>query len=271
MCDVHPLSSAGHTNVIKTASTEDQVSEMASLNEVAFRKWWWLVVVATVVGIAGAFGALQVAKPQYQASCKLFVAGRPDTGTGEGYQAAQFAQARVAAYLDLIKGARVAEGAINALGLDLPTADLQNRVSASAAAESVIITVSVIDPQKQRSADLVNAVCLSFLSVAADAEGANPLVNVRIIEYAKSPEYPIGPSRSRYLTVGALTGLFAGLGLVMILGRVRLGNHHLKNETAAGVEAVDNQDTVDVGAKQRVVDDSEGQLRGSGNHRREAP
>ena len=244
---------------------------MASLNEVAFRKWWWLVVVATVVGIAGAFGALQIAKPQYQASCKLFVAGRPDTGTGEGYQAAQFAQARVAAYLDLIKGARVAEGAINALGLDLPTADLQNRVSASAAAESVIITVSVIDPQKQRSADLVNAVCLSFLSVAADAEGANPLVNVRIIEYAKSPEYPIGPSRSRYLTVGALAGLFAGLGLVIMMGRVRLKDSPPNVETETGIQSAENKNTVDVAAKQRIVDDSESQSRSSGNHRREAP
>lgn len=194
---------------------------MASQNEAAFRKWWWLVVLAVAIGIAGAFTSLQLVKPQYQASCKLFVAGRPDSGTGEGYQAAQFAQARVAAYLDLIKGARVAEGAVNALDLNIPTEDLQSRITASAAAESVIITVSVTDEQAQRSADAANAVCNTFIAVATDAEGANPLVNVRVVEYAKGPQYPIGPSQKRYLVVGALTGLLAGMGLVVLLGRSR--------------------------------------------------
>jgi capsular polysaccharide biosynthesis protein len=192
---------------------------MASQNELAFRRWWWLVVIAVCIGIAGAFVSLQVVKPEYEASCKLFVAGRPDSGTGEGYQAAQFAQARVAAYLDLLKGARVAQGAINALGLDMPSEDLQGRITATAPAESVIMTVSVVDPQPQRSADLANAVCTSFLSVAADAEGANPLVNTRVIEYANKPVYPIGPSKKRFLTVGALSGLLAGVGLVVMLGR----------------------------------------------------
>ncbi|WP_170292424.1 YveK family protein [Mycolicibacterium grossiae] len=178
------------------------------------------MVITTTLGLGGAFISLQVVEPEYQSSCKLFVAGRPDSGTGEGYQAAQFAQARVAAYLDLIKGARVAEGAINALDLDIPTQDLQQRISASAAAESVIITVSVTDLQSQRSADLANAVCNTFIAVATDAEGANPLVNVRVIEYAKGPLYPIGPSQKRYLAVGLLTGVLAGAGLIVALGNM---------------------------------------------------
>jgi receptor protein-tyrosine kinase len=214
---------------------------MVSRNEQAFRKWWWLVVVTVVVGFAGALVSLHFAKPEYQASCKLFVAGRPDSGTGEGYQAALFAQARVAAYLDLIKGARVAEGAINGLGIDIPTEDLQRRITANAAAESVIMTVGVVDSQPQKSADLVNAVCLSFLAVAADAEGANPLVNVRIIEYAKAPEYPIGPGSTRYLTVGGLAGFMAGLGLVMLLGRIRRRGDSTGYRASAGVPADDDE------------------------------
>lgn len=236
------------------------MNEMASQNELAFRKWWWLILVAVAVGVAGAYGSLQIVKPTYQASCRLFVAGRPDSGTGEGYQAAQFAQARVAAYLDLIKGARVAEGAINALGLDMPTEDLQGRITANAAAESVIMTVSVVDTQAQESADLVNAVCLAFLAVAADAEGANPLVNVRIIEYAKAPEYPIGPSKTRYLAVGGLAGLLAGLGLVIALGRIRPRGGS-SGPTAPGAEL--EQD-----GPEPLEDASVEQSGGAGFHRR---
>lgn len=193
---------------------------LTSQNIATVRKWWWVLAITLALGLGGAFVSFEVAKPEYQSSCKLFVAGRPDSGTGEGYQAAQFAQARVAAYLDLIKGARVAEGAINALDLNIPTQDLQQRISASAAAESVIITVSVTDLQSQRSADLANAVCNTFIAVATDAEGANPLVNVRVVEYAKGPLYPIGPSLKRYLVVGLLAGVLSGIGLIVTLGNL---------------------------------------------------
>jgi polysaccharide biosynthesis transport protein len=236
---------------------------MASQNEQAFRRWWWIVVVAFAIGVAGAFVSLQIAKPEYQASCKLFVAGRPDSGTGEGYQAAQFAQARVAAYMDLIKGARVAENAAKALGLNAPIQDVQGRISVSAAPESVIMTVSTVDPEAQSSADLANAVCMAFLAVAADAEGANPLVNVRIIEYANKPEYPIGPSKSRYLTVGALAGILAGLALVVALGRI---------SPAAKSPAVETKSTPDNVRRQAPsppvpANDAGEHLPGVGSHR----
>jgi capsular polysaccharide biosynthesis protein len=236
---------------------------MASQNELALRKRWWVVVIAVVVGVAGAFVSLLIVNPEYQASCKLFVAGRPDSGTGEGYQAAQFAQARIAAYLDLIKGARVAEGAINTLGLSSSTQDLQSRISANAAAESVVMTVSVIDRQPQRSADLVNAVCQSFLAVVADAEGANPLVNVRIVEYAKAPEHRIGPNKKRYLSVGGLTGLLAGLGLAVALGRREPKNRQLTGADmtdAGALEQFDSPPQSDDGPGERSS--------GAGFHRR---
>lgn len=194
---------------------------MASQNELSLRKWWWVVVLAAVVGVAGAVVALQRVPSEYEGSCKLFVAGRADTGTGEGYQAAQFAQARVAAYLDLIGGARVSENAVNALGLDMSTDELQKRVTATAAPESVIMTVAVTDEQSQMAADLANAVCKAFVEVSIDAEGVNPLVNVKIVEYANAPKNPIGPSKKRYLAVGGIAGLLAGIGLVMLLGRAR--------------------------------------------------
>jgi capsular polysaccharide biosynthesis protein len=194
---------------------------MASQNQLAFRKWWWLVPIAVVIGIAGAIGSLQLVQKEYSATCRLFVAIPPNTNPGDSFQAAQLGETRVAAYLDLIKSNRVAVSAINSLNLDWSPRELEKELDAKADAQSVLMNVSVTDSQPQRSADLANAVCKSFLAVAADAEGPNSVVDVRLIEDAAAPENPVSPNPKKYLALGGLTGLLAGIGLVIALGRLR--------------------------------------------------
>ena len=193
---------------------------MASQNQLALRKWWWVIPLALAIGVAGAFVSLLVVQREYEGTCRLFVSVPPYTSPGESYDAAQFGQARVAAYLDLIKGNRVAEGAISDLKLHMNAEDLKDRITAHADAESVVINVSVTDTQSQRSADLANAVCKAFLAVSADAEGPNSPINLRMIENASPPQHPKSPKAPRYLAAGALTGLLGGIGLALVLGRI---------------------------------------------------
>ena len=192
---------------------------MASRNQISFRKWWWLIPVAVAIGIGGAFTALQFVQPQFSATCRLFVATPPTTTPAESYQAGQFGQTRVAAYLDLIKGDRVANGAIDSIGVNLTASELEKRIEAKADAQSVLINVSVTDSQAQLAADLANAVCREFLTVAADAEGPNPLVNVRLIEDASPPQRQVSPSPKTFLGVGGLSGLLIAIGMIVLLGR----------------------------------------------------
>jgi capsular polysaccharide biosynthesis protein len=234
---------------------------MASQNQLAFRRWWWLVPIVMAIGLAGAFGSLQLVQKQYGATCRLFVAIPPNTSAGESFQAAQFGQARVAAYLDLIRGDRVADGAIKSLNLDITAKDLEKRIDAKADAESVLMNVSVTDSQPQRSADLANAVCKNFLTVAADAEGPNPLVDVRMIEEAVAPQDPVSPSVKRYLALGALTGLLVGMGLVVMLGRIRTEREALSEEAEPNDGATSQ---VPIPPEQRYADDVQ---RNAGVHR----
>jgi capsular polysaccharide biosynthesis protein len=201
-----------------------QVTVVVSGNQRAFRRWWWLVPIAAGIGLAGAFLSLRLAETEYQATCSLFVSVPPNTSPGESYQAAQFGQARVAAYLELIKGGRVAESAVNSLNLDMSPQDLAQRIDARADPESVVMNVSVTDGQAQRSADLANAVCTQFLAVAADAEGPSSPINVRMIENAAAPSNPIAPSPKRYLGVGVVAGILGGIALVVLLGRMMPGD-----------------------------------------------
>jgi capsular polysaccharide biosynthesis protein len=240
---------------------------MASQNQLAFRKWWWLIPIAVAIGLAGAFGSLHLVQKEYKAVCGLFVGVPRDTGSGESYQAQQFAQARVASYLELIKGRRVAEGAINYLQSGLSPGDLEKdvdalekRIDAKAEAESVLIDVSVTDPQPQRSADLANAVCKSFLAEDSDAE-PNPLVDITLIEYAQAPQSPASPSPKRYLALGAITGLLLGIGLVVSLGRIQ---RERKRPSGATQPETDATSQVPLGQPQQ---NTAGEDDSSGTHR----
>ena len=172
------------------------------------------------VALGGAFLATKVAQPKYKATCRLFVAIGVNTTPGETFQGSSLAEDRVVAYLELIKGNRVAQRAIDRLGLDMSAADLVKRIEATAAAKSVLIDVSVTDSQSQRSADLANAVCEEFQGVAMDTEAPNEAVIVKLVETASAPQDPISPSGKRNLAVGALVGLLVGWGLVLALDRV---------------------------------------------------
>jgi len=61
----------------------------------AFRKGWWILTVAIAVGLGGAFAATQSMEPQYDATCRLFVAVNSDAVPSETYQAGLLAEDRV--------------------------------------------------------------------------------------------------------------------------------------------------------------------------------
>lgn len=194
---------------------------MSPQNRLTFRKRrWWIVPVMVAVGLAGAFLSFKFIQPEYKATCGLFVANADNTPPGAAYAAAQVGQQRVAAYIGLIKGDRVADGAIRSLDLNLSPGDLVKRIEANADAESVFMNVSVTDSQPQRSAALANAVCAQFQTVAADAEGPNSVIAVKLVEQADAPQHPVSPNAKRLLAVGALIGLLLGVGLVRALERI---------------------------------------------------
>jgi receptor protein-tyrosine kinase len=193
---------------------------MAWRNQLAFHMRWLLLPIVIAIALGGAYWATTVAQPQYKATCRLFVAVAADTTPAETYQGSLLAQERVVAYLELIKGDRVAQEAINSLHLDMTAGDLVNRIEATAEVKSVLMDVSVTDPQSQRSADLANAVCAVFQTIAADTEAPSPVVNVKLVEKANAPQHPISPKGNQNLAIGGVVGLLVGWALVLALNRI---------------------------------------------------
>jgi capsular polysaccharide biosynthesis protein len=219
---------------------------MLSSDQKAFRKWFWIPPLALIIGLLGAYWATTSTTPTFKATCRLFVSVASDTTPSETYQGSLLAQERIVSYLELIKGDRVAEGAINRLGINMSGPDLVKHIEATAELKSVLMDVSVTDSQAARSAQLANAVCSEFQGIATDTEAPSPVVNVKLVETATAPEVPISPKPQQNLAVGALAGLIAGLGIVLAIGRLRPLRAQAQESTAPKGDDSSTQETVAV-------------------------
>ena len=202
---------------------------MSSRNLMMFRRRWWLVPIAMLVGLLGAIMATALTTPTYKSTCSLFVTVNSQTDPNQTFAAAQFAEDRVISYLPLIKSDWVAWGVIKRLGLDMSVRDFESRIEAAAQPKSVLINVSFSDSNSRRSAELATAVCAEFVDFAAQIERPNSQTTIKLVQEATPPPYPISPTPKRNLAAGALAGLLVGSGLVLLVGRFSPeGEPHLK-------------------------------------------
>ena len=110
---------------------------------------------------------------------------------------------------------------IEALDLDETSAELSAQVTASAGLNTVVISVTVSDPNPERAARIANAIGESFTTVVADrlekptSETPSP-VRVETLQPAQVPLTPVAPNMRLSLALGALLGLAAGVGFAVL-------------------------------------------------------
>ncbi len=81
-----------------------------------------------------------------------------------------FSQKRVLSYTGLLTGQTLAQRTIDKLGLDMSAAELQERVTATAKPDTVLIDVSVLDESPVRARDIANTLSDEFVVMAKELE-----------------------------------------------------------------------------------------------------
>jgi receptor protein-tyrosine kinase len=188
---------------------------------------------AVIVLLALAYVLLET--PQYQAATRLFVsstAGGSATETNDGNI---FAQRQVLSYVALLKGEVVAQRTIDKLNLNMSPAELQQKVTATAPADTVLIDVAVLDASPSRARDIANTLSDEFAVMAAGLStpdlGARPAARVIVQQRAGLPVVPISPKKTRNLAIAiALGGL---LGIIAAIARDRIDD---RIKTVAAIE-----------------------------------
>ena len=187
------------------------------------RKGWVIIVLASLLGMAGGAAYSITTTPRYQATTALFVSVRTsgESTTGELVQGSTFAQQKVKSYAIVARSPRVLDPVIDELGLDTTAAQLANQVSTSSPSDTTVIEITVSDPDPILATNISNAVAASFIDVIvnqleAPSGGQASLVTIEPIKPAVVPTVPYLPNTRLNLVLGFLAGLAVGLAAAVL-------------------------------------------------------
>jgi receptor protein-tyrosine kinase len=184
------------------------------------RRRWLSIVLCTAVAVLSAAALTSQMTPQYQSSAQLFISSSSSNDSGDAYQGSLFSAQRVASYADLVTGKELAQRVADDLDLDTPAADLAEKVTAEAVPETVLLGISVSDPDPQEAQRLAQAFSVQLADLVAELETppgeANPVLKATIVDSASLPRDPVSPQPLRNLALAAVLGLLLGLGIAVM-------------------------------------------------------
>ena len=189
-----------------------------------------VVLVSTLVGIFAAAGITFSQTPIYQADVQLFVS-TPSSALDIGAlaQGSSFSQQRVISYAQIINGPATLNPVISALHLSYTETELAKHVKATAPLNTVLIDVTVSDPDSQLAADIANAIGNQFSATASSLESSsgNSTVKVSMVKNAIRPPHPSSPKKTLNLLLGIILGF--GLGIALAIVR-QIFDNTIKND-----------------------------------------
>ena len=185
------------------------------------RKYWALVVVTTVLGIAAALGLSWLATPEYQSKTQLYVSVRSDGGnTGDLVQGANYSRQIVNSYVSVVSSSAVLDPVVEELGLDMTGSQLADRITAASPSDSALIDITASSSSAEESAEIAEAVGESFKNVVQtqlepEVNGASP-ISLTTTQNALVPKSPVSPNLLVNIALGLLIGLAVGYGAAIL-------------------------------------------------------
>src|SRR5680860_154386 len=88
------------------------------------------------------------------------------------YQGGLFSAERVTSYADLVSGRELSSRVIDRLGLEMAPEDLSEKITATVVPETVIMQITVTDPNPRQAQQLTQAVSEELTEFVAEIETA---------------------------------------------------------------------------------------------------
>ncbi|WP_083409939.1 polysaccharide biosynthesis tyrosine autokinase [Mycolicibacterium rutilum] len=187
-----------------------------------FARYWWVIAILTVLGGLVGFATSQLITPQYQSTATLFVATQNGTTATEAYQNNLFSIDRVNSYASLATSEQVAARAVDQLKAPISAEELRAKISAAAGPKTVLLSVSVTDPDPAQAQSYANAVADQLVNLVSELEtsrrGGTPAAGAIVVDEAGYPTEPAGLSLPLRIGLGALAGLAIGIIAAILIG-----------------------------------------------------
>ncbi len=183
------------------------------------RRRWRLVVSTLLLVLVAAALLTWRTTPQYQSSTQLFIS-TSSSSSAEAYQGNLFSSQRLASYADLATGTELATRVVSATSSTLTPDELAAKVTAQASPETVLLNISVTDPDPVVAQQLTQAYGDELVALVAELETppgqAKPILKGTIVDAASLPGGPISPNPVRNMGLALVLGLLLGVGLAVV-------------------------------------------------------
>jgi capsular exopolysaccharide synthesis family protein len=184
----------------------------------ALRKYWWVIVIPTLVG--SVIGVVMVSRevPQYRGAMTYFVRTVGETNANSQFAGDQFAQRRVNSYVGLLSTDRLANSIVERTGLEIDPGEVAGMISASGNVNTVLLTVNVTGTSEETVAAVSEALAVEFVNLVNQVENSGQMAAGVNVELVSGPSVSQVPSRP-IMTVGpyGALGLAVGLAFALLL------------------------------------------------------
>jgi capsular exopolysaccharide synthesis family protein len=200
------------------------------------RRRWLLILSCFVLSVVAAMFVTARATPQYASTARLFISTPGSDTTGvDAYQGSLFSAQRVASYADLVTGKALAQRVVDSLHLSESPSGLSGQVTSKVVTGTVLLDVTVTDPDAVRAQRLANAVASQFTFYIVGLETtagktASP-IKATVVDSAGLPGTPVSPEPVRNIALAAVLGLMVGLGVAFL-------RESLDNTVKSGLDIV---------------------------------
>ena len=191
-----------------------------------------LVLACTMLGFISSVVITHSIVPLYQSNAQLFVstpAAALDISTLA--TGGSFSQQRVKSYAQIINSPMTLKPVIKKLELNLTPEQLAQQITSSAPLDTVLIDITVTDPDPLLAANIANAVTEQFGKTVAALElrgmGSDSIVKVSTVQNAIAATSPSSPKKSINYALGFLLGFGLGIGIASLR---KLLDNTVKNE-----------------------------------------
>lgn len=186
-------------------------------------KYWVILIAVGVLGLVLALLASTQLTPKYTATTTLYVSVRATSSgaTGDLLQGANFAQAAMPSYADVVKTTLVLDEVSAELDHSISPTQLDWALSVSSPPDSVLLKITAAHDTPEMAARIANTtgavfttVVESELEISNDEE--NGPVQIRTVDSAEIPAPHTGSHYIRNATIGLFAGLLLGIAIAVV-------------------------------------------------------
>ena len=177
-----------------------------------WRKKFFIIFIALVVGTVTLIGSIFLVKPKYTSTTRIYVVSKTaDNITNQDLQAGSYL---VNDYKEVITSSEVLSSVIDREKLSLSTGELSDMITVNIPTDTRVISIAVEDTDAQKAADIANAV----REVAAEKiKDVTKVDDVTTLEAATTPKSPSSPNIKKNSILGVLVGVFLAIVVIVVV------------------------------------------------------